>query len=81
MTMLDFEILDTDWAKELERDYADYINACFESLEEDEEFETITGQIFCGCEACCSREQLCFLTPRIIRAYKEGKVVLTGASK
>ena len=81
MIMLDFEILDTDWARDLERDYTDYINACFESIDEEEEFATLTGEPFCGCEVCCSREQLSFLTPRIIRAYKEGKVVLLGGSK
>lgn len=83
MTNLGFEILDTNWARETEREYAEYINACFESIDNDEHFATITGEPFCGCEVCCSREQLCFLTPRIIKAYNEGLVVLTdgGASE
>ena len=79
--MLDFEILDTGWARNLEFEYVEYINACFESIEEDEHFATLSGEPFCGCETCCSREQLCFLTPKIIKAYKEGKVVLTAGSK
>ena len=79
--MLDFEILDTGWARELELDYIEYINACFESIDNDEHFATISGEPFCGCETCCSREQLCFLTPRIIKAYNEGKVALLEGSK
>jgi hypothetical protein len=79
--MLDFEIMDTGWARDLELEYTEYINACFESIEEDEHFATLSGEPFCGCETCCSREQLCFLTPRIIKAYNDGKVVLTEESK
>ena len=74
---LGFEIVDVDWAKELERDYAEYLFACFESIEEDEHFVAITGEPFCGCETCCSREQISFLTPRIIMAYNKGQIVLT----
>lgn len=78
MNNLGFEIVDTDWAQELQQEYTDYINACFESIDEEEHFATITGESFCGCEVCCSREQLCFLTPRIIMAYNEGRIILDG---
>jgi hypothetical protein len=40
-------------------------------------FETLSGQPFCGCDTCYTREQLYFLVPRIIKAYKEGKITLT----
>lgn len=79
--MLDFEILDTGWSRDLELEYSEYINACYESIDEEEHFATISGQPFCGCETCCSREQLCFLTPRIIKGYLEGKVILAGEAK
>jgi hypothetical protein len=75
--MMDFEIVNTDWAKELQQDYSEYINACFESIDEDDHFATISDEYFCGCETCVVREQLCFLVPKIIDAYKKGFVKLT----
>jgi hypothetical protein len=74
---MDFEILDTEWARQLDRDYQEYLFACEESIDEEEHFATISGEYFCGCTTCYSREQLCFLTPKIIEAYKKGFIKLT----
>jgi len=45
--------------------------------DEESEFETLSTLPFCGCQTCYTREQLFFLVPRIIKAYKEGIIVLT----
>ena len=77
--MKDFEIVNTDWSRELERDFQEYIFACEESIDEDEHFATLSGEYFCGCSVCYTREQLFFLTPRIIEGYEEGFVkLITG---
>ena len=77
--MKDFEIVNTEWSRELERDFQEYIFACEESIDEDEHFATLSGEYFCGCSVCYTREQLFFLTPRIIEGYEEGFVkLITG---
>jgi hypothetical protein len=50
--------------------------ACFVSVEEDEHFVTESDEVFCGCDVCEIREQLVYLTPRIIEAYKKGYITL-----
>lgn len=54
----------------------EYLWDCEASLDESEEseFKTITGQDFCGCTACYTREQIYFLAPRIIEAYEGGEI-------
>ena len=70
---------DEQWAKDLESKYEEYLWDCESSIdgEESENFTTLSGEPFCGCTTCYSREQLFFLVPKIIKAYKEGKIVLT----
>lgn len=66
---------DESWAKKLEEDFSEYIYACQDSVDEElgnEEFETVSGQPYCGCETCYNREVIMFLIPRIIDAYKAG---------
>jgi hypothetical protein len=74
--MSNFKVNNLEWAKNLERDYAEYMFACFESVEEDEHFVTESDEVFCGCDVCEIREQLVYLTPRIIEAYKKGYITL-----
>lgn len=69
-------IEDTAWAKDLEQSYEAYMEKCFDSVEEDIEFQTLSGDIFCGCQTCITREQLFFLVPKIIEGYKKGLVTL-----
>ena len=77
--MRNFEIVNTEWSRELERDFQEYIFACEESIDEEEHFATLSGEYFCGCSVCYTREQLFFLTPRIIEAYEKGFVkLITG---
>lgn len=79
MSNVKFVIEDNDWAKSLEREFEDYLNECYEQVDSDEEdptFETESGFSYCGCSDCHTREIMVFLTPRIIQAYKDGKVSL-----
>lgn len=76
----EFFIEDVEWARQLESDFQDYVWSCETSLDyeedEDVEFETLSGEIFCGCQTCFTREQLFFLVPKIIKAYKNGQITL-----
>lgn len=66
---------DVPWTQQLEQDYEDYIDACSESLDEDDpDFQTLSGEPFCGCSTCYTREQLVFLIPRISEGLNEGKI-------
>lgn len=78
MTKREFVINDVEWAQELEHGLEEYMMDCWNSLdsEGDANFETVSGELFCGCGTCESREQLFFVTPKIIKAFQEGKVEL-----
>ena len=69
---------DQKWAEDLERSYEEYLWDCEASIdgEESEDFATLQGEPFDGCSTCYTREQLFFLIPRIIKAYKEGKITV-----
>lgn len=64
---------DEAWAKSLEEDFETYIFACMDAVDSEvDEFETVSGQPYCGCSTCYNREVIMFLMPRIIDAYKAG---------
>lgn len=76
-----FTIHDKEWAKQTERDFEEYMSKCYESVdwegeEDTPEFETLSGEPFCGCNTCESREILFFYTPLLLKAAAEGKVTL-----
>lgn len=79
---MEFELIEVEWAQEMERGLSAYMERLWEGVDADPDevpedfFDTITGQAFCGCDTCVSRETLAFVTPRIIRAYQRGDVVL-----
>lgn len=77
--MSKFIINSVEWSKELEEEYQEYMWQCESTIDGEEEdgFVTLSGEPFCGCDTCYTREQLFFLTPKIIEAYKEGYVALT----
>lgn len=82
MNNIEFTVNDPEWSQQLELAYEEYIWKCEEHLDYDPEDETLgeepeptlSGEPFCGCSTCYTREQLFFLVPRIIKAYKEGKI-------
>lgn len=80
MSESNFWITNMFWAKELETAYEEYMWQCEASIdgEEDDDFETLSGEPFCGCITCYTREQLSFLVPRILDAYKNGDISIDG---
>jgi hypothetical protein len=78
MSNPEFYLNDDQWSQELENKYEEYMWDCEASVdgEESDDFKTLSGEPFCGCTTCYTREQLFFLVPKIIKAYKEGKIVL-----
>ena len=75
----EFFLEDEAFAKDLEEKYEEYMWNCESMIDgdEDNDFVTLSGEPFCGCTTCYSREQLFFLVPQIIKAYKAGKITLT----
>lgn len=63
---------DVAWAKQLVQDFDEYIDNCMESVDVDAEFETVSGEFYCGCTECYHREVIMWLMPRLIDAYREG---------
>jgi hypothetical protein len=82
MSNPEFTVNDPEWSMQLESEYEEYIWDCEEHIDYDPDDErldtqpnpTLSGEPFCGCQTCYTREQLFFLVPRIIKAYKEGKI-------
>jgi hypothetical protein len=77
--MREFTIENIEWSQPLEEEYQEYMWQCEASMdgEEDDEFVTLSGEPFCGCDTCYTREQLFFLSPRLIKGYKNGDITLT----
>ena len=75
-----FEIIDQNWAEELERGVEAYTDMLFEAVypggSEDEVDETLSGEPFCGCNRCFWRETLFYIVPKLLRGYEEGKIQL-----
>lgn len=75
-----FEIIDQDWAEELERGVEAYTDMLFEAIysmgDEEEITETVSGEPFCGCNRCFWRETLFYIVPKLLRGYEEGKIQL-----
>jgi hypothetical protein len=73
---------DEEWAQRLQTDFEEYMAGCYDQVDNDwlsdvsENFETVSGVEYCGCQDCETREILMFLVPRIIEGYKDGKIVL-----
>ncbi len=69
---------DMNWSQELEKAYEEYMTSLYCHIDwmegEPEPEPTLSGEAFCGCETCWTREQLYFLVPHIITGYLEGKV-------
>jgi hypothetical protein len=85
MNKENFSITDFQWSQDLENEFTTYMANCEsqidrsfydeEGIELEEDFETLSGQPFCGCSTCYVREELFFLIPRILEAYKNGQIV------
>ena len=74
-----FEIIDQDWAEELERGVEAYTDMLFEAIyegTEEEISETVSGEPFCGCNRCFWRETLIYLVPKLLKGHQEGKIEL-----
>lgn len=77
--MFEFQINDIKWGTDLQYGVDEYLMQCQEACDsEDDEFETLSGEPFCGCSTCYWREVLFYLTPKIIQGNIDGKVELAG---
>lgn len=73
---MSFIINDEKWAEELQEGVEDYLMRCQDSIDEDEEFETLSGEPYCGCTVCYFREMLFFVAPEIMQGQTEGRIQL-----
>ena len=75
-----FEHLDEEWAHKLEVELEEYMGQLtalvYGEDEVDEDFETLSGEGYCGCTTCEVREILFFVVPRAIQGFLDGKVLL-----
>ena len=80
---MEFEHLDEQWAKRLEEDLEEYMGQLSAYLYDEDEvsadFETLSGQPYCGCSTCEVREILALVVPRSIQGLVEGKVLISGS--
>lgn len=75
--MTNFQINDPEWASMLQRGIEDYMMLLQDSIDEDTDVETLSGQPYCGCSDCYWREFLVFTAPKIMQAQLDKKIELT----
>lgn len=65
----------SEWCEGLELQFHQYMDRMMSAAyEDDPDYEGASGQPFCGCETCVTREILAFLLPRIARGFDSGFV-------
>lgn len=74
--MSNFVINDQEWAKNLTDNLEEYMMRCVDSIDEDEDFETLSGQPYCGCSDCYWREMLFLAAPIIMQGQLDKKIEL-----
>jgi hypothetical protein len=74
-----FEVLDPEWAANLQRGLGDYMTTLYDSIDSGEEVETESGAPYCGCNDCEDRELLTYMAPRIIVGYQQKKIDLVDS--
>jgi len=75
--MNNFIINDEKWAEELQTNVEEYLMLLQDSIDEDEDMETLSGQLYCGCNVCYFREMLFFIAPKVMRGQNEKKIELS----
>ena len=50
--MTSFQINDPEWASALQHDTDEYMMVLQESIDEDTDVDTLSGQPYCGCSDC-----------------------------
>ena len=79
MAKMPIVINDEKWAEDLQERLDLYMDQLAESVnDEDPEnsFETLSGEYFCGCSNCYSRESLTFIANEILLGAQSGKIEL-----
>jgi hypothetical protein len=74
--MTNFQINDTEWASALQQDTDEYMMVLQDSIDEDADVDTLSGQPYCGCSDCYWREFFSFVAPKIMQAQLDGKIEL-----
>lgn len=76
-----FFINDTEWAEKLQQgvnEYVDSLQNYYVYGDEDaEEPEVLSGEPYCGCETCYTREFLFYVAPIIMQGQLDKKIELT----
>jgi hypothetical protein len=78
-----FDHLDNEWAKELESGLEKYLGTlsdyAYGELEDGDldSFETLSGELYCGCTTCEIREILAFVVPKAISGMLDGKIIIS----
>lgn len=69
-------LLDNDWALVLEDSFLQHLQGMQQAVSSGDHsaFVIESERPFCGCEVCWMREIWAFLFPKVIAAYKTGKI-------
>lgn len=68
---------DPEWAQMVETDYEQTMERLWDSIETDDgDLETPSGEPFCGCQICVTRETLWLVMSHAVAGYEADKVWL-----
>lgn len=65
--------------KRVEEMLGNYLDYLQNSVDEEGDHETITGEVYCGCDTCYMRETLALLVPMIAELLEAKAVTLEDA--
>ena len=78
-----FVLNDVKWAEDLQNGVEEYLgvleNFYVYGDEEAEEPEVLSGDPYCGCSTCYTREYLFYVAPIIMQGQKDGKIELDAS--
>lgn len=79
MAKMPIVINDEKWAEDLQERfdlYMDQLAECVDNEDPENSFETLSGELYCGCSVCYTREIITFVSKEVLLGAQSGKIEL-----
>lgn len=77
MAKMPILINDQAWAEDVQERFDLYMDFLAESMDDPENScETLSGEIYCGCSVCYTREAITFIAKEVLLGAQDNKIEL-----